>query len=115
MMVDRRHCHDGAFVFECDIDEKAVRLARAAIQFVLTQRLERGTQLGAVKLRLFPGREVAALIDFMEVNEFVKSATSPRLWCLIELSRKDRDGHRERNLAGFLRTCERGLRRWFSQ
>jgi len=60
MMVDRRHCHDGAFVFECDIDEKVVRLARAAIQFVLTQRLERGTQLGAVKLRLFPGREVAA-------------------------------------------------------
>jgi hypothetical protein len=69
----------------------------------LTQRLERGAQLGTVKLRLFPGREVAALIDLVEVNEFVKSAPSPRFWCSIELARKDRDGHRERNLAGLLR------------
>ena len=68
----------------------------------LAQRSERLPQLGAEQLRLLPRGEVAASVDFVEVDEVAIGAPGPCLRGSIALARKDRDGYRERNLGGLL-------------
>src|SRR5678815_1935810 len=41
---------------------------------------ERGAQLGSGEFRLLPGREMAALVDFVEVAQVAIGALGPRLW-----------------------------------
>src|SRR5258706_11401552 len=42
-----------------------------------SQRLERGAQLGREELRLLPSREVAALVDLVEVGHVAIGAPGP--------------------------------------
>ena len=67
------------------------------------QRPERGAELGGEELRLFPRREVAALVDLVEVDQVAIGAPGPCLRGSIDLARKYRDGDRERDLGGLLR------------
>ena len=69
----------------------------------LAQRSERGPELGREELRLLPRREVAALVDLVEVDQVAIGAPGPCLRGAIDLPRKDRDGDRERDLGGLLR------------
>jgi hypothetical protein len=55
----------------------------------LAQRLERCAQLGAEKLRLFPGRLVPAFVDLIEINDLVISLLCPAPRRLIVFTRKD--------------------------
>src|SRR5215216_4184429 len=64
---------------------------------------ERGAELGTEEFRLFPGGEVAALVDLVEVDQVAIGAPGPCLRGSIDLVRKYRDGHREGNVSGFLR------------
>jgi hypothetical protein len=45
----------------------------------LTHRPERGPELHAEKLRLFPRREVTTLVDLVEINE-VATGAPPQLF-----------------------------------
>src|SRR5262245_29891563 len=65
-----------------------------------TQRPERRAELLREELRLFPGREVAALVDLVEVDQVLVGAPGPGLRGSIDVLRKYRDGHRERALGG---------------
>ena len=65
-----------------------IAMARtAAIRsfFVFIGAPERGTELGSKELRLFPGREVTALIDLVEINEIAVGAPGPCLRGAIDL------------------------------
>src|SRR3982074_3838481 len=73
----------------------------------LTQRFERGSQLRAEQLRLFPGREVSALVDLVEVDQVAIGAPGPSLRASIDLRGKSRDGHRQRDLGGLRRGRKR--------
>src|ERR671939_638143 len=68
----------------------------------LAERSERRADLLSEELRLFSGREVAALVDLVEVDQVSEGAPRPCLRGSIDLPRKDRDGHRERDLGGLL-------------
>jgi hypothetical protein len=68
----------------------------------LAQRLERGPELGAEQLRLFPRCEVSALVDLVEVGQVAIGAAGPGLRCPIDVLRKDCNGDRERDFAGLL-------------
>jgi len=59
------------------------------------QRSERGPDLGAKQLRLFPGGEVPALIHLVEVDQIAIGASRPCLRGAIDVFRKYRDGDRE--------------------
>src|SRR5690242_15676535 len=64
---------------------------------------EGGSKLDSKELRLFPGREVATLVDLVEVDQVAIGASGPCLRGSIDLLGKYRDGDRERDLGGFLR------------
>src|SRR4029077_6423419 len=81
---------------------RRARSARRVFLKSLTQRPERGSELRAEKLWLFPGREVTALID-VEIDQVPIGVPGPCLRGSIDLLRKYRDGHRERDLGGLLR------------
>jgi Carbon-nitrogen hydrolase len=51
------------------------------------------------------GREVPALVDLVEVDQVAMSAPGPCFRGSIDLLRKYRDGHRERNLVGLLKAA----------
>src|SRR5512134_212125 len=59
------------------------------------QRPERRADLGREELRLFPRREVTALVDLVEVDEIAISALGPALGCAIDLAGKH--GYPDRN------------------
>src|SRR5262249_56292927 len=58
----------------------------------LAKSPERGAHLLGEELRLFPGREVSALVDFVEVDEVGVGAFRPASRSLVLLARKDADG-----------------------
>src|SRR5262245_37577425 len=60
-----------------------------------TERSERRAELVGEQLRLFPGREVAALVQLVVVDEVGIRALGPTPRSLILLARKDADGHRD--------------------
>ena len=68
------------------------RLARATCarlgdRQLVSKRLERCAHLGGEKLRLFPGREVGALRQFVVVDELRICLLRPTARGLIELAR----------------------------
>src|SRR6185295_10786746 len=67
------------------------------------ERFERRAQLCRKHLRVLPCGEVAALLGFMEVDDLGISAPDPSLRRPIDLLRKYRDGHRNRDLGSPLR------------
>src|SRR5215207_7054924 len=79
---------------------------RPVISDLRAQGAERRPELGREELRLLPGREVAALVDLVEVNQIAIGAPGPCLRGSLALPRKHRDGHRERDLVGLLRRRE---------
>jgi hypothetical protein len=60
--------------------------------------LERCSELGAEKLRLFPGRKVPAFVELVVVDEFGIRPLGPTPRGLIELVRKGAHGYRNGNL-----------------
>src|SRR3954452_6533760 len=58
---------------------------------------ECGSQLRGEKLRLFPGGEVAAAVDFVEVDEVGVGPLGPAARRLILLAGEDGHGHRDRD------------------
>src|SRR5438128_12549069 len=62
-----------------------------------SQRPEGGTNLGGEEFRLLPGREVVALVDFVEVDEVGVGLLGPTPRRLIKLSREDAHGSRNRD------------------
>src|SRR5258705_7030248 len=71
--------------------------------WALSQRLERRAQLRREELGLLPRREVPAAVHFVEVGEVAIGASCPCLRRAIDVLRKYRDGHRQRDLGGPLR------------
>ena len=69
------------------------------------KRSESGAKLCREKLGLFPGGEVPALVDLVEINQVAIGAAGPCLGRSIDVPRKYRYRDRERNLAGLL--CSR--------
>ena len=63
-----------------------------------TKRLEGGAQFRAEKPRLFPGCEVAALVDPVEVDEFMIRPLGPAPRRLKALAREDGYGSRDRDV-----------------
>src|SRR3954452_16700688 len=72
------------------------------------KRPECGAQLGGEKRWLLPGSKMTAFVDLVEVGQVAIGAPGPRLRGLIALARKDRDGHRQRDLRGLLGTRKGG-------
>jgi hypothetical protein len=64
-------------------------------------------QLRSKEFRLLPGCEVPALVDLMEVDQVPIGAPRPCFRGSIDLLRKYRDGHGERDIAGLLRGCHK--------
>ena len=60
-----------------------------------TKRLETCTKFGNKDLRLFPGREVPALLDLVVMDEFRIRPLRPTPRGRIELVRKDAHGNRD--------------------
>ena len=82
------------------------RYTRRGGHLLLAERSERRADLLREELRLLPRREVPALVDLVEVDQVAIGPPGPRLRGSIDLVRKDRDGHRERDLGRFLRGRE---------
>src|SRR5262245_39795939 len=81
------------------------------------QRPERRLELGREELRLFPGSEVPATVDLVEVDQVAIGAPGPGLRGPIDILWKDRDAHRDRDLGGLLpgrtrRACPAVLPIW---
>src|SRR5262249_9624234 len=68
-----------------------------------TERPERGSQLGAEQRRLFPRREVATLVDLVEVDQVAVGAPGPRLRGTVGIVGKYGDGTRQPDFASLLR------------
>src|SRR5215211_5064563 len=85
---------------------KERRTARRNVRAVLrlVQRPERGPDLAREEFRLFPGGEVAALVDLVEVGEVGVRRLDPAAWGPEDLAGEggeaDRDLDLRRNLAG---------------
>jgi hypothetical protein len=75
---------------------------RIATCFQLAQWSERCAHLCGEELRLFPRREVTALIDFVEVGQIAVGALGPASWRLIDLAGKGRYGNWNRDLRRLL-------------
>src|SRR5687767_6727853 len=65
-----------------------------------TQGPEGGAYLAREEVRLLPGREVVALVDFVEVDEVGVGLLGPTPRRLIELARKDAHGGRDGDALG---------------
>src|SRR4051812_30450057 len=61
----------------------------------LPERPERCADFSREQLGLFPGREVPALVDLVEVDEIAISAPGPGLGSSVDLVRKHGDGDRQ--------------------
>src|SRR5215470_4038115 len=61
---------------------------------------ERGAKLGTEELRLFPRREVTALVDLVVIDELGIGPLSPAARRLILLAGKDAHGHRDGDALG---------------
>src|SRR5689334_12683206 len=61
----------------------------------LAQRQKRGAHLLTEELRLLPGGEMAAPVDFVVVDQVVVGALDPVTRRLEDLAGEDRVGHRE--------------------
>lgn len=59
-----------------------------------TKRAKRVTEFLREQRRFFPSGEVAASVDFVEIEEVEISATRPRLRRAVDVVGKDRDGDR---------------------
>src|SRR5262245_40369701 len=70
---------------------------------LVAQRSERGPELGREELRLLPRCEVPALVDLVEVDQVAIGPPGPGLRGSIDVLRKYRDGHRQRDFGGPLR------------
>ena len=97
-----------AFWFPGDVAALARAAARASrasppVSRRLTQRAKRGSDLGAKNSRLFPGREVAAFVDLVEIDELVIGLLRPAARRLIAFARKDGHGSRDGNVSGIVR------------
>src|SRR5215472_1204459 len=66
----------------------------------LAQCPERRADLFGEQLRLFPGGEVAALVDLVVVDEVGVGPFGPAPRCLILLAGKDAHGHRDGDALG---------------
>src|SRR5262245_23036191 len=82
--------------------ETPVMRCEKLLAAALPKRSERGSELGAKQLRLFPGREVAAFVDLVEVGQVAIGAPRPGLRGPVDLLRKHADGDRQRNVGGLL-------------
>src|SRR5262249_33636476 len=80
--------------------ETASTLRPQSISFRLAQRPERRSDFGGEKLRLFPRREVAALVNLVVVDKFGICALCPTPRGLILLAGKDSYGHRNGDTFG---------------
>src|SRR5262245_41685939 len=90
-------------VLKClEIQESCAHNARRTSDR-LAKRSERRSELGTEELRLFPRGEVSALVDLVEVDQVAMGVPGPCLRGSIDLLRKYRDGHWERDLRGLLR------------
>src|SRR5215203_1010496 len=67
------------------------------------QRPEGGAEFGAEQRRMFPRREVATAVHFMEVDQLTEGTPRPRLGGAIDLIGEHRDRHGHRDLVGLLR------------
>src|SRR3984893_2345400 len=69
----------------------------------LAERSERRSELGTEELGFLPRGEVSALVDLVEVDQVAIGAPGPCLRGSVDVVRKYRDGHRQRDLGGLLR------------
>src|ERR1700722_18750655 len=83
----------------------AARTLRASplVSRRLTQRAERGSDLGAENRGLLPCREVAALFGRVEIDELVIGLLRPTARRLIAFARKDRHGGRDGDVGGVVK------------
>jgi hypothetical protein len=61
---------------------------------------ERRAELGTEEFRLFPRREVTALVDLVEIDELVITTLGPASWRTVDLAGKDRHGSRDGDVHG---------------
>ncbi len=61
---------------------------------VLAQGTERRARLAGKKFRLFPGCEMATLINFVEIDQMWIGTLGPALRCTVDLTGKNRHSHR---------------------
>src|SRR5262249_4173323 len=73
---------------------------RASRRHAITYRAEARADFFGKELRLFPSREVAALVDLVEVDEVGVGPFGPAPRRLILLARKDAHGHRNGHALG---------------
>src|SRR5260370_31518837 len=83
--------------------ESGAHLARRVLLIRLTQRPERSSELRREELRLFPGGEVSALVDFVKINQVAIGTAGPSLPRAIDVLPKYPDCHRQPDLPGLLR------------
>ena len=76
------------------------RRAPLAVRSILAERSERRPELCGEELRLLPGREVAALVELVVVDELGIRPLRPTPRGLILLARKDAHGHRDGDALG---------------
>src|SRR3954452_22357151 len=77
---------------------------------LISQRLECGPDLRCEKLRLFPGSEVAALVDLVEVSDVRVARLDPAARRPPDLSWKRREAERDLRRRQWLRTRGRRVR-----
>src|SRR2546422_10627862 len=85
---------DGA---ACGVGRRAL-VVPAGPSLQLAQWSERRADLGSEEFRLFPRREVTALVDLVKVDELVIGTLGPALWRTIDLARKHRHRNRDRDV-----------------
>lgn len=81
--------------------EPGAHVVRAAASSPLAERSEHRAEFGREQLRLFPRREVTALVDPMKINEVVITTLGPSFWRTVDLARKHRHGNGDRDVAVF--------------
>src|SRR5690348_12337242 len=73
---------------------------RASISPISTQWSEPGPHFLSEQQRLFPCREMAALVDLVEIDQVVITPLGPAARRLIDLAREDRDRGGQRDIDG---------------
>src|SRR5262245_30468900 len=76
--------------------------ADAQCDLLSTERPEGRSHLFGEQLRLFPGGEVATLVDLVEVDQIGVDLLRPAARRLEDLAREHREGHREREFGRLL-------------
>src|SRR5690349_8896525 len=101
------------FISSSPGQEKQCARARTATDYLVrairrtrlpgAQRFECGAQFGGEDLRVFPRREVAAAIGFVEIDEIAIGAFGPAFLSADDLVRKHGDRHPHGDLVRLLR------------